>query len=65
MWKTTGYHDSVRTVYRRIKEDGMTNVWEVTRTGGVPFARKASVATCAPLSPAVPMLQRTREGSAG
>ena len=36
------YHDSVRTVYRRLKEDGMTNIWdryEAQGMGGNPDRR--------------------------
>ncbi|MDW7731976.1 MAG: anaerobic carbon-monoxide dehydrogenase catalytic subunit [Methanolobus sp.] len=38
------YHDSVRTVYKRIREDGMTNVWdryEAQGLGGDPDRRCA------------------------
>lgn len=64
------YHESVRRVYDRIKNDGMTTfgpasrprAWAPILTRGAPSAREGSVATCVPMGRVVQMHQRVKKG---
>lgn len=66
------YHEPVRRVYHRIKEDGMDNIWDRFEAQGMagdpdrrcPFCSEVFAVTSAPTDHAAPMPPKTKKAFA-